>query len=211
MKIYNTYLFDGDGTLFDTADLVCRCFEYVAQKYASISVSRETILAGYGLTLKGLLLKELGDDVDIDLVVDDFIHYQLQMLEKGVSLFPGVMSTLETLKRNGKQLAIVTSRKPLSLGRILELTDTAKFFNVIVTPEDTTLHKPNAAPAILAMSRLLADKAETVFVGDTQYDILCGDSAGVDTVFVNWSYTDPATLPVQPTWRIDSILELIEE
>ena len=209
MKDYKTYLFDADGTLVDTADLVCHCFQYVAQKHCSLSLSRKDILSGYGLPLKGQLITHLGDDLDIDTVLDDFIEYQLQILEENIQLFSGVKTSLETLHNQGKKLALVTSRKRYSTGRILEYTELAQYFDTIINPEDTTLHKPDAAPALLALSRLDADKSTAVFVGDSQYDILSGDAAGIDTVFVNWSHADPETLPVQPTWRIDSMLELI--
>jgi len=209
MKSYNTYLFDADGTLFDTADLVCNCFQYVAQKYTSISLARQAILSGYGLPLKGQLIKQLGDDLDIDEVLEDFISYQMQILEDNIRPFPGVLRTLKTLKQAGKKLAIVTSRKRYSMNRILEITDTAQYFDTLVNPEDTTLHKPNAEPALLAISRLGSDKANTVFIGDSQYDILSGNAAGIDTVIVGWSHMDPDTLPVQPTWKIDHMENLV--
>ncbi|MCF7825275.1 MAG: HAD family hydrolase [Candidatus Marinimicrobia bacterium] len=211
MKIYNAYLFDADGTLFDTADLVCRCFQYVAQKYASISLTREIILSGYGLPLKGQLVTHLGADLDMNLILNDFVDYQLKILEDSVELFPGVKSTLEVLRNSGRKLAIVTSRKPTSLKRILEITDTSQYFDTLVTPEDTSLHKPNAEPALLALSRLGSSKTESVFIGDSQYDISCGSSAGMDTVFVNWSHMDSDDLPVRPTWEIDSFQDLIAE
>ena len=173
-------------------------------------MTRDAILSGYGLPLKGQLLKRLGGDIDIDLVLQDFISYQLELLEDSVSLFPQVMSTLETLKEMGKKLAIVTSRKSTSMKRILKATDTAQFFDTIVTPEDTTRHKPDAAPVLLAISRLNAHKSATVFTGDSKYDILSGSSAGIDTVFVNWSHMDSAALPVKPTWIIDSLQDLID-
>ena len=80
-------------------------------------------------------------------------------MEDNVSLFPHVTESLETLKNAGKKLAIVTSRRRFSLERILQSTDTAKYFDVLVTPEDTTRHKPEAEPALKAMSLLDADKA----------------------------------------------------
>jgi len=210
MKSYNTYLFDADGTLFDTADLVCNCFQYVAQKHASISLTKDAILSGYGLPLKGQLTKQLGDDLDIDEVLEDFISYQMQILEDNIRLFPGVLRTLKSLKQKDKKLAIVTSRKRYSMKRILDITDTTQYFDTLVNPEDTTLHKPDAEPALLAISRLGSDKADTVFIGDSQYDIVSGKSAGIDTIFVAWSHMDPDTLPVQPTWKIDRIEDLTD-
>lgn len=209
MKSYDTYLFDGDGTLYDTADLVVHCFQYVAQKHCGISVSRETILSEFGLPLRGQLEKQLGKDVDIDAIHEDFIRFQMEIIDEDVRIFPSVRETLNTLKKSGKKLAVVTSRKPYSLKRILELTDIAQFFDTLVTPDDTTLHKPDPAPALLALSRMDRDASEAVFVGDSQYDILSGVRAGTDTVFVNWSHLGIHTVPITPTWRIDKISDLL--
>ena len=125
-----------------------------------------------------------------------------------VNPFPHVIDTLERLKSAGKKLAVVTSRRRFSLERILDSTGTAKYFDVLVTPEDTTRHKPDAEPALKALSLLGADKTSTVFIGDALYDICSGTSAGIDTIFVNWSHAQLSSLPVPPTWTIDSLQEL---
>jgi len=211
MKQYKTYLFDADGTLFDTADLVVHCFQYVAMKHCSLDLSRELILSGYGLPLRGQLMERLGQDADIDLILDDFISYQVGILDENVSLFPGVSETLAALKDQGSKLAIVTSRKRYTTGRILELTGTKHFFDTVVNPEDTTRHKPEAEPALLALSRLGAGSGDSLFVGDSQFDISCGQNAGMETAFVSWSHQDPQNLPVQPTWKIDRMQDLLNE
>jgi pyrophosphatase PpaX len=129
-------------------------------------------------------------------------------MENSIHPFPHVIETLEILKNAGKKLAIVTSRRRFSMEKILEFTNTAKYFDVLVTPEDTTKHKPDAEPALRAMSLLGADKTGTVFTGDALYDICSGAGAGIDTIFVNWSHAPLSSLPVPPTWAIDSLKEL---
>ena len=208
MKPYDSYLFDADGTLFDTADLICKCFQYVAEKYAGKTMNRSTIINGIGLPLKGQLIDHLGHELDHDQILDDYIQYQTNIMEDSVSPFPDVIPTLKILKSAGKKLAVVSSRRRVSLEIILESTDTSRYFDVLVTPEDTTKHKPDAEPALKAMSLLDADKATTVFIGDALYDICSGDSAGIDTIFVNWSQTKLSSLPVPSTWVIDSMKEL---
>lgn len=208
MKDYHYYLFDADGTLFDTADLICDCFQYVAHKHGCPPLSRDTILAGYGLPLKGQLAKQLGN-VDLDTVLADYMEYQLAILKERVFPFPEVSATLAGLHQRGKKLAIVTSRRRHSMEIILESTGTGQYFDAVVTPEDTTLHKPDAEPALHAISLLGADKADTTFIGDARFDIMSGTSAGIDTVFVNWSHADKTSLPVPPTWTIDSLGELL--
>jgi pyrophosphatase PpaX len=208
MKLYDSYLFDADGTLFDTVDLICTCFQYVTEKYADKTVNKSTIINGIGLPLRGQLIAHLGTELYHEQILDDYLQYQLNVMEDNVSLFPHVTESLKTLKNAGKKLAIVTSRRRFSLERILQSTDTAKYFDVLVTPEDTTRHKPEAEPALKAMSLLDADKASAVFIGDALYDICSGASAGIDTIFVNWSHSEPSSLPVPPTWAIDSLQEL---
>ncbi len=208
MKPYDSYLFDADGTLFDTVDLICACFQYVAEKYAGMTMDRSIIINGIGLPLKNQLIAHLGPELDHDQILDDYLQYQLSIMEDSISPFPHVTETLEILKSAGKKLAVVTSRRRFSLEKILDSTDTARYFDVLVTPEDTTRHKPDAEPALKAMSLLGADKTSTVFTGDALYDICSGASAGIDTIFVNWSHAELSSLPVSPTWAIDSLQEL---
>jgi pyrophosphatase PpaX len=129
-------------------------------------------------------------------------------MKGNVRLFPGVDETLAALQENGRKLAIVTSRKRFSLEVLLQATDTSKYFDVLVTPEDTEKHKPDPEPALKAMMFLGANRDKTVFVGDAHFDISSGAGAGVDTVFVKWSQFDPSTLPIPPTWTIESMQDL---
>lgn len=208
MREYDSYLFDADGTLFDTVDLICSCFHYITEKYAGKTFERSTIIDGIGLPLKAQLITHLGPELDHELVLDDYLQYQLSIMEDKITPFPHVAETLAALKEAGKKLAVVTSRRRFSLEKILAATDTARYFDVLITPEDTTKHKPDAEPALKAMALLAADRATTVFTGDALYDICSGASAGIDTVFVNWSHAGLSSLPVPPTWTIDSLREL---
>lgn len=208
MKVYDSYLFDADGTLFDTVDLICTCFDYITDKYAGFTVDRKTIVAGIGSPLKSQLVAHLGTDLDFDEILADYLQFQLSIMEDKITPFPHVIETLDCLKSAGKKLAVVTSRRRFSLERILGSTGTAGFFDVLVTPEDTLKHKPDAEPALRAMALLGADPAATVFTGDAHYDICSGASAGTDTIFVNWSHVHRSSLPVAPTWTIDSLREL---
>jgi pyrophosphatase PpaX len=171
-------------------------------------MDRTTIINGIGLPLKSQLITHLGAELDHDRILDDYLQYQLSIMADSIHPFPHVIETLEILKSAGKKLAVVTSRRRFSMEKILQSTDTAKYFDVLVTPEDTTRHKPDAEPALKAMSLLGADKTSTVFTGDALYDICSGASAGIDTVFVNWSHAELSSLPVPPTWAIDSLQEL---
>lgn len=208
MKVYDYYLFDADGTLFNTTELICECFQYVAEKYTNKRVDRQLIVQGIGSPLRAQVIEHLGADLDVEAILDDYLQYQLKAMEHSLSLFPNVPEALNTLKENGKKLAIVTSRKRYSLGVFLEATGIRDYFDVLVTPEDTALHKPNPEPALKAIELLGAAKPATVFIGDAKWDVCSGNSAGIDTVFVNWSHTRVEDLPEAPTWTIDTMHQL---
>lgn len=208
MKVYDHYLFDADGTLFDTADLIYKCFQHVADKFSDNTLNRDAVISGIGLPLREMLITHLGPGLDYELILEEYLQYQLSIMEESITTFPNVETTLKMLKEHDKKLAVVTSRRRYSLDVILKATDTAQYFDYLVTPEDTAQHKPHAAPALKALELLGADKRTSVFTGDAQYDICSGSSAGIDTIFVNWSHADAASLPVAPTWTIDSMQEL---
>lgn len=205
---YDHYLFDADGTLFDTKDLIYSCFQHVAKIHFGTSLNKEAVISKIGMPLKDMLAHYLGPDLDLEAVLEDYMEHQIEILADSVAPFPKVIQTLETLKNKGKRLVIVTSRRRYSMEIILEATDTSQFFDDLVTPENTCLHKPNPEPVLKALSLLQANAQNAVLIGDTHYDICSGNSAGVDTVFVNWSYQSFSSLPVSPTWTINSIAEL---
>ena len=70
-------------------------------------------------------------------------------------------------------------------------------------------HKPEAEPALKAMQLLGAEPEATVMIGDSVYDLQCGHAAGIATVFVTWSRTSLAALPLRPTYCINAMDELL--
>lgn len=208
MREYNYYLFDGDGTLFDTVDLICQCYQHVANQFIGKSLDVNSIISGIGAPLVTMLGKQLGGEVNIEEALVEYQNYQDKILADKVTLFPGVKETLHALQSQDRKLAIVTSRRRPSLEIILSATGVSKYFEVLVTPEDTTSHKPDAAPVLKALSLLHARTEETLFVGDAYYDVNSGIAAGVDTAFVNWSHTPVTSLPKPPTWVINEMHEL---
>ncbi len=131
MKLYDTYLFDADGTLFDTVDLICRCFDYILEKYNGRSLPRDRIMVGIGSPLLTQIVNHLGPGYDYDTILDDYLQYQLEAMEGNVRLFPEVAETLAALHDNGRKLAVVTSRRLLSLRSCFRPPHT-KYFDVPV-------------------------------------------------------------------------------
>jgi pyrophosphatase PpaX len=210
MRDYKYYLFDADGTLIDTTELICKCFENTARMTGNGVIGKADIMQHIGLTLKDQMAVHFGklEDTVFEEYRKIHMQYQMSIYSEHLRLFTGVTETLETLKSRGKKCAVVTSRFRNSLEIYLRDTGILSFFDVIITPESTEFHKPHPAPALKAMEQLNALPQESLFIGDATFDIECGTNAGIDTAFVLWSINDVSSLRAQPTYCIEEMNEL---
>lgn len=212
MKEYNTYLFDFDGTLADTTRLIVYCFHEMLARHNIHGKTDEDIIQNIGMPLIPQLELFMGaiPSEEHAVVMKEYQSIQFSIFQDYLTLFPKVEETLKELKKRGKALAIVTSRSQKGLDLFLDFLGIGELFDTFVTPEITTQHKPSPEPALKALERLGATKKGTLFIGDASFDINCGDRAGLDTAFVRWSYNKPEELPVQPTFFLEEISDLLK-
>jgi pyrophosphatase PpaX len=210
MKSYDHYLFDADGTLFETTELIYRCFVYSLNKYAGLKIPRDDIVASIGLTLRKQFEHHIGplSDDQFDRMQADHMQYQMGIYRDFLAPCPGVPEAIERLHAAGKGLAIVTSRKITSLTCFLRETGVYDYFSVIVTPDETDNHKPHPEPVLKALELLNAPPNNSLFIGDSPFDIESGNRAGIDTALVSWSHNKAENMAVKPTCIIDSMLAL---
>jgi pyrophosphatase PpaX len=211
VKDYNNYLFDADGTLIDTVNLIIRCFENTCKRFGDIIVPPDDIRKNVGLTLRTqmeLYLGPLPDD-RYEMIAQEHMAYQLKLYPEYLRAFPGVAESLTMLKQAGKKCAVVTSRRRNTLDLYLKETKLYDFFDAFITPENTQHHKPHPEPAFAALAMLDGEIGDSVFIGDANFDIDCAAAAGLDSVFVNWSYNKISELNALPTYYIDDMRELV--
>lgn len=207
---YTYYLFDADGTLFDTTEMIVRCFRRTAAVHHLPVPSRADIIGGVGMPLRAQMESYFGALTDEQFAAysDTHMTYQMEIYKDHLTLCPGVAEALRCLKDSGKRCAVVTSRRLPSLSLYLSETGIIDFFDLLITPEMTDTHKPEPGPALEALRRLKGQPGETLFIGDSPYDMECGRSAGCATAFVTWSHTDPVGLPHAPDHILDDMTEL---
>jgi pyrophosphatase PpaX len=61
-----------------------------------------------------------------------------------------------------------------------------KYFQVVISADDVTKHKPDKEPLIKAISELNSTPENTLYVGDSKFDMECAINAGVSPVLVGW-------------------------
>ena len=178
-------LFELDGTLIDTSELIFRSFAYALDTVLHTEIPREELLWTFGRPLS-MIMDTLGGD-KADALLEAFRDYSVAH-ETEIALFPHVVDTLTQLRAMGIKTAIVTSRIYVSTMRDMEILhlDT-NLFDAIITPESTIEHKPHPAPALKALEQLGIAPKDAIMIGDSVHDLMCGRDAGCKTAFVQYS------------------------
>jgi len=201
-------LFDLDGTLVNSNELIYQSFEYALAEVLHTTLPRQTLTATFGKPLQQIM-DELGGS-QAEQLRQAFVAYTLAH-EDQLCAFPGAAETLRRLKELQIRVALVTSRLRHGAVRDLKLLQLDHYFDVLITPESTAQHKPHPAPALQAAAALGLQPQQTLMVGDSSHDLLCGAAAGCKTVVVDYSLVDPAELQrCNPDYHIQALPQLID-
>jgi pyrophosphatase PpaX len=200
-------LFDLDGTLIDTNELILRSFEHTLEDYAPGQYTREHVLPHMGEPLWDQMERFVpGRSPEM---VETYRKFNVEQHDHYVREFPHVRDVLKRLHEDGYKMAVVTSKMRLTAQMGWELCGLAPYLDAFVCIEDTDKHKPHPDPVLLGMKLLGANPEETMMIGDSPYDILAGQAAGTMTVGVKWSLRGEAGLrPYNPDFLVADMLEL---
>lgn len=205
---YRTLLFDLDGTLLDTTELILSSFDYALDIHAPGRYTRADVMEQMGKPL--VTQMELFVPDNVAGAIQTYREFNLGRHDEFVRSFPHAVEVLGTLHADGYQLGVVTSKIRLTTERGLAYCGLQPFFQTVVTSEDVQKPKPDGEPVLQAMAALGADAAETLMIGDTPFDLLAGQAAGVKTVAVGWTmHGIEALLPYRPDYIIDDLHDLL--
>lgn len=181
----DTILFDFDGTLMDTKEIIIASWQHTFMTVDGVKRSREEIIATFGEVLQDTI-RRYWPDKDTEEIVGIYRSYQKERFTDGIKLFPGILDMLEKFREDGIRMGIVTARTRRSTLAGMDKYGIADMFSAMVTCDDTDEHKPSPVPALMVMEKLGAVPERTVMIGDSRYDMECGKNAGIKTVYAGW-------------------------
>jgi pyrophosphatase PpaX len=182
----HTYLFDLDGTLIDSVDLILSTFRHTMLTHRGDAPPHEIWLKGLGTPLSDQLKAFSQDPTEVEAMIATYREYNLANHDAMVRRYPGLRESVRALKEAGRQLGIVTSKMRAGTLRGLGCCGLDGLFDVLVGADDVDRHKPHPAPVLKAVELLRADPGTTVFIGDSPHDLASGRAAGVRTAAALW-------------------------
>jgi pyrophosphatase PpaX len=186
---FGTVLFDLDGTLIDSGRLILSSFRHATRTVLGREIPDEVLMANVGGHGIHAQMREFDEELAEELV-RVYREHNLGVYA-GVALFPGIADVLERLRAAERTLGVVTVKSRPTVELTFELLGLGDSFSVVVTGDDTDLHKPHPEPLLLALGRLGADAAEAVYVGDSPFDTRAAKAAGMTAVAVAWGDIHP--------------------
>ncbi|KQL21284.1 pyrophosphatase PpaX [Cytobacillus solani] len=205
----NTVLFDLDGTLIDTNELIISSFLHTLGKYYPDRYKREDVIPFLGPTLTETFESIAPEKVEEMIKV--YREFNLGNHDLLVKEFDGVFETIRSLKEAGFKIGIVTTKVLMVVEKGLKLTKLDQFFDVIVALDHVKMPKPDPEPILKALELLGSKPEEAIMVGDNSHDILGGKNAGTKTAGVAWSAKGKEfLLQFNPDYMLGNMADLLD-
>ncbi|WP_445478361.1 pyrophosphatase PpaX [Lysinibacillus irui] len=202
-------LFDFDGTLLNTNDLIIQTFMHVLNERFPGQYSPKDCLKFIGPSLK-----QTFNDIapgEEEALIAKYRAWNIEHHDELVSQYPDVVSTLEQLKAHGIRLAIVSTKRNDTIDRGLSILGATHLFDVRIGTDDVKNVKPDPEPVLLALERLGIDKEDAIMIGDNSHDIEAGHRAGVRAAGVAWAIKGEAYLQqYQPEYMLQHMTDLFD-
>ncbi|MGL5675277.1 MAG: HAD family hydrolase [Cellulosilyticaceae bacterium] len=210
--MYNTILFDLDGTLTDPKEGITKSVQH-ALKAFGIEAQLDDLLCFIGPPLQWSFQEYYGfDEEKAKLAIEKYRERfrEIGMFENKV--YEGIEEMLEALVKEGKTLAVATSKPEVFAVQILEHFGLAKYFKVIVGSEldGTRVNKKDVIEEVFVRLQLTEEeKVHILMIGDRKHDIIGAKACGIDSIGVRFGYGEGNELEeAGATYIVDTVGEL---
>ena len=191
--MYDTYIFDLDGTLLDTLlDLASSC-NFALRHNAMPERSLEEVRQFVGNGVKKLMERAVPDGLAnprFEAAYALFRQHYLQHNLDTTKPYPGIMALLKELRRRGKNVAVVSNKFYAATQHLCQHFFGSDLVPVAIGERDTIRRKPAPDTVLEALRQLGASRAAAVYIGDSDVDIMTARNAAIPCISVLWGFRD---------------------
>ena len=193
MKKYSIYVFDLDGTLLDTLGDLAASVNYALRTHGMPEHSIEDVRRFVGNGVRKLMeraVPEGADNPQFEAAFATFRAYYMEHAQDTTRPYEGIPETLATLKAQGCRLAVVSNKMRKATEELCRhfFPDTIEV--AIGEDEAAGIRKKPAPDTVFEALRVLGDKGDAVYVGDSDVDIQTAHNAGIPCISVLWGFRD---------------------
>jgi pyrophosphatase PpaX len=203
-------IFDMDGTLTQTNQLIFDSFNYIASKYEGKKYSEAEITAMFGPPEQGALQAIVGRD-KIAGAMEEYLKFYGSNHDELARLYPGIKDLLVGLKKRGTSVALFTGKGIETTTITLDKFGLKPYFDYVVTGSDVQNYKPSAEGIRKILKHFGLQPEEVLMVGDSVGDVKASHEAGVKVAAVLWdSYSREKVLQMKTDYVFHDVKEFSE-
>jgi len=189
-------IFDVDGTLVDSQQMIVAAQTRAISKLGLPVPSRTTMLGVVGLSLHEAFASIFGEDAPLDALAHEYKAEWRVLVDEGhVSpLYDGAQDLLDVLAAKPDHfLGIATGKSRRGIADLLAQHQWHNLFATVQTADDAP-SKPAPDMILQAMAELDCAPQDCVMIGDTKFDMDMARHAGVRGIGVSWGFHSRAEL-----------------
>lgn len=186
--MYKLVIFDFDGTIADTSQGIINSVKYVRKKMNLPEITYEQMYSHIGPPMEESYNRNFGLEGDnLKKAVSLHKEYAVQQGFRELEIYKGIPSLLDKLRLSGMSVAIATLKAQVTADKILAEFNVADKFDIVIGADSA---KPMTKAQMLehCMKTLGFEKSETVLIGDSEYDAIGAEQAGVDFIAVTYGF-----------------------
>jgi pyrophosphatase PpaX len=207
MKHLKCIVFDMDGTLTETNQLIYDSFNHIAQKYAGRTYTIPEITAMFGPPEEEALLAIVRPD-QMEGVMKEYLAFYRAHHNQLARLYPGIHEILRTVKKHGKSLALFTGKGIHTTTITLQEFQIGEYFDLVITGNDVVHRKPSAEGLRKIIDHFALRPEDVLMVGDAVSDVKAAHEAGVKIAAVVWdSYAKEKVLKMKTDFTFHNVRE----
>ena len=208
MNQFKGIIFDVDGTLTSTNDLIFASFNFITEKYLGKSYSPKEIVSWFGPT-EDVILKDFCGE-NYEKAREEYYRFYSDN-HYMADIYPGMKEILDGLKSQGVLLSIYTGKGREAAAITLRKLGIYDYFDLIITGDEVKEHKPSPEGIEVFLEKFNLEKNDVLMIGDSPSDIKAAAAAGVKVASVLWdSLAKDHVLKMKSDYVFNTVAELKE-
>ena len=188
MKKKQLIIFDMDGTLIDSGDVISNTINYVRTNIGLKAMPKDELLTNINNPEINSSEFFYGTNAFTDEQTKLFGEYYDKNCINDIILYDGINELLEEINKYFT-LSIATNASVEFAQKMIKYLNIDHYFDFIIGANEVTTPKPHPEMLLNTVKTLNIDIKDSILVGDSNKDRRAAESCNMDYLLVNWGFS----------------------